>query len=229
MRKKALVKVLSSVLLAGLCAATAATANYRLEAAAGGPPEELVPAVRETLAVQGLRIVGPGGPLCEIWFRKAVPARTGASQELGVAFPQLAEGTLVGAIRFFAVARDFRRQQIKPGVYALRYGVHPTDGNHQGVAPQRDFLLLVPAAGDAGGSALAPNELLALSRKASGTSHPSVWSLESVEGSVTAPSLVHKEEEEHWVIHFSLKLQAEGGAVSARAAGLVIVGSAPEA
>ena len=205
-----------------------AAAEYKLEKG-GAPPDELAPVVREALAGEGLRIVGPEGALCEVWFRKLVPMRAGAAQELGIAYPQFAEGTLLGAVRFLTETKDYRRQGVKPGMYTLRYALHPVDGNHLGVAPQRDFLLLVPAAADASPANITYNNLLALSRKASGTNHPSVWSLEPAAGETAEPKLWHKEEEDHWVLEFPARMQAEGGAAQTRTLGLVVVGSAPEA
>ncbi len=64
-----------------------------------------------------------------------------------------------------------------PGVYTLRYGNYPVNGNHQGVAPQRDFLVLAPVALDKSGDAISDfDALMELSRKASGTPHPAVLS-----------------------------------------------------
>jgi hypothetical protein len=80
-------------------------------------------------------------------------------------------------IRFNAAGSDRRGQRIQPGVYTLRYGIMPMNGAHQGAAPQRDFLLLTPAAED-GNLNSTPNfdTLVAMSRKASHTAHPAVLS-----------------------------------------------------
>lgn len=217
-----------AILVAIGFAATATAADYKIEKA-GAPPEELAPVVRETLTAGGVRVVGPEGPLCEIWLRKTVPARAGAATELGIAYPQIAEGTLVGAIRFLAEAKDFRQLQAKPGVYTLRYALHPTDGNHMGVAAQRDFLLLAPAAADTNPAGVTYNAAVDLSRKASGTNHPSIWSLEPAAEEVTEPKLRHKEEENHWVLELPVQMQPQGGAATTHTLALVIVGSAPEA
>ena len=104
-----------------------AAAQYKLETSVGAPPEELAPAIRENLAGDVLRVVGPQGPLCEVWLRKSVPARPGSGAGFGIAYPQLAEGTLVGAVRFLVETRDYRRQRVKLGVYTLRYALHPTE------------------------------------------------------------------------------------------------------
>lgn len=205
---------------------SANAADYKLEKA-GAPPEELAPPIRETLSGEGWRVVGPVGPLCEIWVRKTVPAKASASQELGIAFSELAEGTLLGAIRFLTPGSDYRRVRVKPGVYTMRYMLHPADGNHMGVAPQRDFVVLLQAADDTATANVATNDLLVLSRKASGISHPTVWSLEALESG--EPTLVRKEDEEHWLLRFELTLQPAGGAAVKKAMGLVVVGHAPEA
>jgi len=209
-----------------LCVSPAA-ADYKIEKA-GAPPEELAPAIRESLAPEGWRVVGPQGPLCEVWIRRVVPAKASAPQELGIAFSELAEGTLVGAVRFLAPAADYRRVRVKPGVYTMRYMLHPTDGNHMGVAPERDFLLLSPAGADTSTATVPANDLLALSRKAVGINHPTVWRLQAMTGSAE-PALVHAEEEDQWVLQFEVVLQPAGGAAVKKAMGMVVVGSAPEA
>ena len=96
--------------------------------------------MRAVLSDQELRVSGPSGLICEVWFRKTVPAKA-PGQDLGVAYPQLDEGTLVAAVKFASTLKDYRKQEIKAGVYTLRYALSPVNGNHQGVAPQRDFLL----------------------------------------------------------------------------------------
>ena len=213
-----------------LLAAVAAAQSYKVQTQGTPPPEELAPAIRESLAHETIRVVGPEGLLCEIWLRKTVPARAVGKQELGVAYGQLAEGTLVGVVRFIPIATDYRRQRIKPGVYTLRYALQPVDGNHMGVSPYRDFLLLAPAAADLSPAPVIQAELLNLSRQASGTGHPSVWSLTAAEGNhSTLPALAHKEEEDHWILYFRVVLQPENASPSGLVMALVVVGHAPEA
>jgi len=83
---------------------------------------------------------------CEIWFRASIPA--GKTDASGAVYTTLAESTFVGVITFAKTANDYRGQSIKPGAYTFRYEVHPTDGNHMGISPIRDFLVLVPVALD---------------------------------------------------------------------------------
>ena len=81
------------------------------------------------------------------------------------------------------------------------------DGNHLGVAPSRDFLLLVPAAADPGPDATPKfADLVALSRQASGTKHPTPLSLVPAETG-TAPALT-KDDEGHVIFTVSVHLSS---------------------
>ena len=60
----------------------------------------------------------------------------------------------------------------------MRYSQYPVNGDHQGVAPQRDFALLVRMADDTDPAGTPGfDALVALSAKASGTPHPAVLSI----------------------------------------------------
>ena len=89
----------------------------------------------------------------------------------------LAPGEFVGVISFPHGAKDFRGQAIKAGTYSLRYELMPNDGNHMGVAPERDFLLLVPLANETSTATITSGALLTASSAAAGTSHPAVFLL----------------------------------------------------
>jgi hypothetical protein len=211
-------------------ATSAAAQSYKVEAVSAPAPQELTVAVRDLFSGDALRVSGPQGVLCEIWLRKAVPATASPNQSLGIAYGKLAEGTLVGAIRFASAAKDYRRQEIKPGLYTLRYGLQPVDGNHQGVSPNRDYLLAIPAAADASLAPVTGNILYNLSRKAAGTGHPSVWSLVPTDNApANFPAMVHIEDGDLWVLYLRASLQTDGGAAAPATLGLVIVGHAPEA
>jgi hypothetical protein len=59
----------------------------------------------------------------------------------------------------------------------MRYSYYPQNGDHQGAAPQRDFLLLTPIEADSDFKAKPDfNQLMEMSRKASRTPHPCVFS-----------------------------------------------------
>jgi hypothetical protein len=140
-------------------------------------PDSVPAPIRSAVDPKGLRVNTDSGPVADIWLSTSVPA--GAKQEAGnVLYPELKPGTFVGVLSFPNSGSDFRGQTIPAGYYTLRYELLPEDGNHMGVAPNRDFLLLVPVAVDPGPT-VRPNydELVKLSAKASGTSHPAVMAM----------------------------------------------------
>src|SRR5215469_3592784 len=92
--------------------------DYKLEAIST-PPPNLPAAYSSLIASQGYRVTGPKGPWVEVWFRKSIPTGPKSSDD-SIVFP-LAQGTLTGVLHFPAEAYDRRGQQIKPGVYTLRY------------------------------------------------------------------------------------------------------------
>jgi hypothetical protein len=144
---------------------------------AGPPPRELASGISQALAKFGFQISSNGAAYCEIWLRENLPAGTGSS-EPNVTLSNIPPGALVGVIRFDGNGSDRRGQLIQPGVYTLRYGIMPMNGDHQGAAPQRDFVLLTPAAEDRDLNAITNfDALVAMSRKASHAPHPAVLSL----------------------------------------------------
>src|SRR5437764_8710269 len=174
----------------------------------GGLGSENVPeALRKALDSSGYRITLGGELFCEVWFRAKVPA--GKTEASGAVYTSLPEGAMIGIIRFAKTANDFRGQSVNAGVYTLRYAVHPTDGNHMGISPIRDFLLLIPLAADTNPDAMLKFEELAkLSAKASGTNHPAVLSLVSPDASAAAPA-VTTDEHNHTV--FAAKIKTASG------------------
>jgi hypothetical protein len=180
-------------------AAGIAYPQYKLEPA-GPPPSDLPPAIAGALQKDGSKIVaGSGTAFCEIWFRSTAPSGPKSTED-GVTLPAIPQGALLGALRFPARGADRRGQNIKPGVYALRYALQPVNGDHQGVAPQRDFMVMIPAADDPGPDAKPTfDDLMKLSRKASGTPHPAVLSM-SASSNSTFPEL-KKEGENDWALH----------------------------
>jgi hypothetical protein len=142
---------------------------------AGAPPAE-VAALAGSLGKEGVKVLkDDGSVLCEMWFVTTIPS--GGATEESASFAGTPTGAFFGVARFPVRHSDRRGQTIKPGIYTMRYGLFPLNGDHQGVAPQRDFLLLLPASADTDASAkLDFDALMTMSRKASGTPHPLVFS-----------------------------------------------------
>ncbi len=153
-----------------------AFAQYKMEPA-GAPPADLASALAAALQPQGVKILGADGSLyCEVWFRTQLASGPKSTDDaVTLSIPQ---GALLGVVRFAGPAQDRRGQSLKAGTYTLRYSQYPVNGDHQGVAPQRDFALLVRAGDDTDPSSTPGfDALVALSAKASGTPHPAVLSI----------------------------------------------------
>src|SRR6202011_5762709 len=87
--------------------------------------------------------------ICEVWFRKELPVKATAEQlKNGLTYREVEESTVFGTIRYEQEASDYRKQKIKPGVYTMRLGFQPMDGDHMGTAPYGEFCLLVAAKAD---------------------------------------------------------------------------------
>jgi hypothetical protein len=164
---------------------------------AGPPPPEVAAGIAQALAKNGFQISANNAAYCDIWLRATLPP-SASSKEPNVTLPNIPQGTLLGVIRFDGNGADRRGQMLKAGVYTLRYGIMPMNDTHQGAAPQRDFLLMTPAADDRDLNA-APNfdALMVMSRKASQTQHPAVLSFWKTDAD--SPGFSQRDETE-WVL-----------------------------
>ena len=179
--------------------------------------DQVSEAIRSAIQSQGVRVNGPDGkPVAEFWGR-LMPFSGEPVVEFGVRFDTIPEGAFLGVARFPEKGSDFRRQTVPPGLYTMRYGLHPEDGNHMGVAASRDFALLTPIAEDPEPSKnLGFDELVAMTLRV-GNPHPTILRVEIPEGK-QAPHL-WENEYEHWV----LDLEAGGELI-----GFVVHGRAEE-
>lgn len=197
------VNIMLRTILPGLLLfAASAFAQYKT-APAGPPPADLAASAAGLLVKDGVKITSADDKvLCEIWLRTAMPAGAKSSED-NLTMPTIPHGSVLGAIRFPAKHADRRGQGVKPGVYTMRFSFFPQNGDHQGVAPQRDFLILSPAAEDKDGEANPVFEaLMTMSRKASGTPHPLVFSM--WKDDADAKPGFEKQGENDWVLHMKI-------------------------
>lgn len=160
-------------------------------------------ALKKSLESKGWRVSLADGAYCDIWLRSSVPA--GKTEAPGAVYTWIGESALIGVITFAKATTDFRGQSVKPGSYTMRYAVHPTDGNHMGISPVRDFLVMVPVAMDSNPDAQFKfEELTKMSTKVTGTNHPGVLSLIQP-GSASAAPKVEAGENNHIVFSASIK------------------------
>jgi hypothetical protein len=161
--------------------------------------------VRQVLEAKGYRVLLDGTSVAaELWLRKDMPAQP-KKETADVLYDRIAESTMVGVVRWPQASTDYRGQPVAAGFYTLRYELIPNDGNHLGVAPSRDFLLMIPASTDPDpGKVFKVQEVLALSRQSTGTKHPAPLSMLQPEGG-TAPAIT-KDDQDHYIFSAGIKL-----------------------
>jgi len=163
-------------------------------------------ALKKALEPKGTRVVLGDGPYCDVWLRAGVPP--GKTEAQGAVYTNFGESVLIGVISFAKATTDFRGQAVKPGTYTMRYAVHPTDGNHLGISPIRDFLVMLPVAMDQDPNAQPKfEELVKMSKSVTGTNHPGVLSLVQLDAAPASPK-VETDEMNHVVVSTSVKSQS---------------------
>lgn len=211
-------------------AATAGSAEYRVEELNEGPPSSGVsPAVAEQLQTEGLRIIrGAQATYCDVWLAKNPEADGEFKPTAEVNYP-FRSGQLLGLVRFARTGSDFRDQRLASGVYTLRYGLQPIDGNHVGTFPTRDFLLLLRAADDESPAVIA--DVDALSRRsgeAADASHPAMFPmLKAPDSAPATPAMQHNEEKDWWIVEGRITINA-GGQEKELPLAVVVAGVAEE-
>ena len=204
----------------------AADGKYTIKTANTPAPQELAEPIRKLLNDHSVQLVDDKGTLLgEVWPRKELPVRaTPAQLKNGLTYREMEESTLVGAIRFDQQFTDYRKHKVKPGVYTLRLGFQPMDGDHMGTAPFGEFCLLVAAKDDVKPDIMETKRLQEMSAKAMGASHPGVLLLFPNEKPPDAPQLVAKENN-HWVVMLKEPVTIDGKKAGADLGiGLTLVG-----
>jgi hypothetical protein len=169
---------------------------------AGAPPSDLDPALAAVLEKEGVRVKDGDQTLMEVWFVTSAPSGDNFAGA-NVTITDIPHGALLAVIRYPERGQDRRGQTIKPGIYTGRLSFFPPDGNHQGVAPQRDFLLLSLASEDKDPKAAPDYEaLVSMSTNAAGTPHPLV--LSTWKGDPSTFEVGLKEEGEDWVLRHKI-------------------------
>jgi hypothetical protein len=209
--------------------ASAAPAPYTVKVADGTPPpKELAEPIQKLLADRCVQLADARGELTmELWFRKELPAKaTEAQVKNGLTYRELGESTVLGALRVSKQFTDFRKQKIVPGVYTLRLGFQPMDGDHMGTAPFSEFCLLSPAAEDKSAATLETKALQEMSAKTT-NGHPGVMLLFPGGKDAAEPKLVDKGEG-NWVLLFKQDATAAGAKATLGIA-LTVAGTSPSA
>ena len=179
--------------------------------------------VKASLDSTGYRVFLPNTlQACDVWLAKDVPLSKRAEAK-GAIYPDFVDSQFLGVITFpKGGGRDFRGQTIRIGSYTMRYQLLPGDGNHLGVAPNPDMVLLVPIAEDPDPKVNFDfGKLVELSSAAAHSAHPAVLEMmppEGADGSAT-------QTDDGWIVLHAAVLDKDGKKVPVA---LVVKGSAAQ-
>lgn len=143
--------------------------------AAAPPPPDLAPAIAALLSPDAITVTVGDVPIT-LWWVKTLPLETAPSGP--PKWSDVSEGTLIGVSTVGGTWHDIRGYVLKPGTYTLRFAMQPQNGDHLGVSPNREFLLLAPAAVDTAPGVAGEKGAIDLSKKAVNRAHPSALSLD---------------------------------------------------
>jgi hypothetical protein len=206
MSKKLLITLLASAFVL-IPSFRALAADGKLEPLGAYADPGASEGLKKTLEEKGWRVSVAGAGYCDIWLRASVPG--GKTDAAGAVYTWIGDSALIGVITFANQTTDFRGQSLKAGSYSMRYAVHPTDGNHMGISPIRDFLVLLPVAMDPNPEAQFKfEELTKMSTKVTGTTHPGILSLIQLASAPAAPKL---DTDEYNHIAFSAMIKNQSG------------------
>lgn len=188
-------------------------------------PAGLAEKVAAALNPVGQQVSAGGEVVCTVWLVKQLDTKPDFKPSLSVKYP-LAPGQLVGVLEVVKQSEftDFRGQDVAAGVYTLRYGQQPVDGNHVGTSDLYDFLLAIPAKVDTDPAPLKMAEAMhKLSAKTAGSNHPAIYSLLPPKSDEKTPALQHESSKEFWILSLSADGKA-GNAVIKVPLRVVVVG-----
>ncbi len=163
------IALLTVFLVIGSPAFAQITAN-----AVTSPPPDAVAAPLRALLSSNAHKATIGSTILEFWWVSALPVKGSGP----ATWSHVAEGALVGAVRVTGAFKEIRGKTIQPGVYTLRFGLQPQNGDHLGASPFREYLLMSPASLDTDSKPLGFEGTVAISKQTIGTSHPAALSLD---------------------------------------------------
>jgi hypothetical protein len=214
--------------LAGLLSlAKAQDAKYTIKTADSAPPKELDPSIQKLLGKSSIQLLDPSGKaIGEFWFRSEIPADATPEQiKNGITYREIRQSEVLAAVRFDQEHTDYRKQKVKAGVYTLRLGYQPADGDHMGSSDFQEFLLVQSANMDKKPELQDIKHMVEASAKSIGTGHPGVFMLAPTQPAAAAS--IAARAKNHWVINTKGEIAVNGKKTGVQfGIGLNVVGHA---
>lgn len=207
------------ILAVAILAVATASAQPTVTPLPEKPPSQIAPAIAAVLQQSGTKAL-VGGATLDIWWAQAI-----ALTADGPGWSNVESGTLVGAMRVSGPFKEIRGKVVVPGLYTLRYGLQPQNGDHLGISTFREFLVVSPAAVDTDPKVLGFDGVVALSKQVIGTSHPAGMSIDPPEDAPGALLSTYKNESGHDGIVVEVPRSLNGKAAGTVKFGLIVFGT----
>jgi len=168
--------------------------------------------IQSILGGSATEVTDDGGKtVLKVWLSKELAGTSKPAGPKGtILFPFIQEGQLLGVVEVVSQVGDYRDQPIAPGLYTLRYGLQPVNGDHLGASPYRDFACLIPAKIDIKPEVLTKKTLEKSSAEAAGTSHPAIMMFLPPKAEAKAGDIIRDDENDRTSIVLPLLINAEG-------------------
>ncbi|MDP6084395.1 MAG: hypothetical protein QF749_01875 [Verrucomicrobiota bacterium] len=144
------------------------------------PPEEISQEVAKALGKRCIQLLDRDQPVFEFWFRAPVPLKKKPATA-GKGLEAVAMATLIGVVRIHKLLTDYRDDELYEGVFTMRYGSIPSDGDHLDASEYPYFAVLIPAKKDRTLAGIKTYKAMTkASLKETDSEHPMILSLRPV-------------------------------------------------
>ncbi len=141
------------------------------------PPKELDATIRTKLQTKAVQLLEGDKPAYEFWFHAGIPVPSKPDSTVK-ALDAIRPATLLGVVAVSSDKRDYRDDELRAGLYTMRFALQPQDGNHLGTSEFNYFAVLTPAKIDNKLDGIIDYKtLVKASSKETSTDHPVILSL----------------------------------------------------
>ncbi len=205
-------KMLLAFTLTCVSALSAVAEDLTLKTAEAPAPEGVSEAIGALLQGEALQLVAGDETAFSFWLRKEIPL-SAAPEDSKDALEKVAATAVIGVVEVVCDEhRDYRDDEIYTGVYTMRFGLQPEDGNHLGTSQYNFFAVLIPVSMDEDPAGLADHEeMVDASADDTATAHPVILSLRPVATPGGETPTLTEPVEEHKALRVKVPAKAEGG------------------
>jgi hypothetical protein len=158
-----------------------AAGELKVQAADTPPPAQAGETLQKAVQPKSIQVLAGDKIIYEFWLRSEIPLK-GPPESPGKVIDQIRETTFIGLVQVGPGQRDYKDNEINPGLYTMRVAWQPEDGDHLGTSEYPFFAVLVPASADTSVDGITRyRALVKTSGKGTPTEHPVVLSLRPME------------------------------------------------